>query len=353
AAMLNQVGIATVAKAKHLLILVASAGLKLAKFGGNASRPALLMQFNPANKFACLLARLHLRFVWHCQMLWRYAIGRRDQYLMPDQLSVVYESDNFIVINKEFDLSVNTASRWFNPLALNTQVFLAKHHRADPTAYHWYRFCHQIDHATSGLILLAYSQDAAMRASKAFLNRRVLKQYLAIVWGHFDTRDHVTVDRPIGWDRLDIAGSGDLRKHMVTETHYRCLDPKPAFSQVVPLERGLYNGLPATKVLLLLKHGRTHQLRVHTSCIGHPIVGDVKYSRREADFRCHRMMLHAYRLQARLPRLSETIDCQAEDPFVPESDANWQPESVQNDYAVFKDCARILESGEQLTVDKL
>uniref|UniRef100_A0A8D0GIJ1 Pseudouridine synthase RsuA/RluA-like domain-containing protein n=1 Tax=Sphenodon punctatus TaxID=8508 RepID=A0A8D0GIJ1_SPHPU len=102
-----------------------------------------------------------------------------------------------------------------------------------------------------------------------------------------------------------------------------CENPKPCQSELIVLEHGLYGGDPVTKVLLQPLTGRTHQLRVHCSAAGHPIVGDFTYSLKK-DSSPYRMMLHAYYL--RIPTSKELIEVSAPDPFIPAMDSNWVPQ---------------------------
>uniref|UniRef100_A0A8C0AV10 RNA pseudouridine synthase domain containing 1 n=1 Tax=Buteo japonicus TaxID=224669 RepID=A0A8C0AV10_9AVES len=104
-----------------------------------------------------------------------------------------------------------------------------------------------------------------------------------------------------------------------------CENPKPCQSELIVLEHGSYSGDPVTKVLLQPLTGRTHQLRVHCSAIGHPIVGDFTYSHKK-DSSPYRMMLHAYYL--RIPTGKELIEVCAPDPFVTAMDSNWVPHHV-------------------------
>lgn len=133
-----------------------------------------------------------------------------------------------------------------------------------------------------------------------------------------------------------------------------CENPKPCQTELTVLEYGLYDGDPVTKVLLqpltgnyyhlfpvsgreackavrtfwllifIFVSGRTHQLRVHCSAIGHPIVGDFTYSL-GVDNSPYRMMLHAYLLHIPLEPLPHLL-VTAEDPFVPEVDPKWVPQ---------------------------
>ncbi|CAF89720.1 unnamed protein product, partial [Tetraodon nigroviridis] len=102
-----------------------------------------------------------------------------------------------------------------------------------------------------------------------------------------------------------------------------CEKPKTCRSELAVLEYGLYDGEPVTKALLQPLTGRTHQLRVHCSAIGHPIVGDVTYSC-GADAGPYRMMLHAHLLH--LPLEPQPLLVCAGDPFVPSVDPKWLPQ---------------------------
>ena len=99
-----------------------------------------------------------------------------------------------------------------------------------------------------------------------------------------------------------------------------CDKAKAAHTRLLTLERGLYDGYPATRVLLKPITGRRHQLRLHCSILGHTIVGDFTYSDRK-DLTPYRMFLHSHRLV--LPTNLEQLDVNAGDPFAP--DCHWKP----------------------------
>lgn len=127
-----------------------------------------------------------------------------------------------------------------------------------------------------------------------------------------------TLDFSIG------KNSSEGKTHMMCiEGTEGCENPKPCQTELTVLEYGLYDGDPVTKVLLQPLTGRTHQLRVHCSAIGHPIVGDFTYSS-GADDAPYRMMLHAHLL--RIPLEPEPLLVTAGDPFLPVEDAKWLPQ---------------------------
>nr|WP_316638390.1 RluA family pseudouridine synthase [uncultured Roseateles sp.] len=140
---------------------------------------------------------------------------------------------------------------------------------------------HRLDMATSGLLLLARGAEMQRRLSLAFAERRVHKQYVAVVHGLLAAPDWCLIDLPVGADWPNrprqqvchVRGKPSL-------TRYRCISQDgQAQTSRVELE-------PLT--------GRTHQLRVHLLALGHPIVGDGLYAERQD--RALRLHLHATEL---------------------------------------------------------
>ncbi|KAK3263370.1 hypothetical protein CYMTET_27820, partial [Cymbomonas tetramitiformis] len=150
------------------------------------------------------------------------------------------------------------------------------------------RFCHQLDFATSGLLLAAKSQKAAGAVGKLFKTREISKQYMAIVYGH-PKEDKWTIEAPIGKDENDPKGF----KMCVLE------GAKDSITDFEVLQRGYYTvpgkafGAEVSKVLVKPRTGRRHQIRVHLQQSGHPIVGDAAYA---DDSDAFRMFLLAHKL---------------------------------------------------------
>ncbi|XP_068002608.1 RNA pseudouridylate synthase domain-containing protein 1-like isoform X2 [Melanerpes formicivorus] len=208
-----------------------------------------------------------------------------------DNLCILYQSSDFIVVNKHWDLRIDS-KLWF---------------------------CHQLDFSTSGALCVALNKAAAGSAYRCFRDRLVTKAYLALVRGHVSQR-RMTISYAIGKNTTE-----GMTHMMCIDGTEGCDNPKPCQSELIVLERGSYSGDPVTKVLLQPLTGRTHQLRVHCSAIGHPIVGDFTYSHRQ-DSSPYRMMLHAYYL--RIPTSTELIEVCAPDPFLTSMDSNWVPQQV-------------------------
>ncbi|KAG7459389.1 hypothetical protein MATL_G00210140 [Megalops atlanticus] len=235
-----------------------------------------------------------------------------------ENLRVLYHSADFIVVNKHWDIRIDS-KMWYEKQTVQSQLRHRFPELADPGTYYGFRFCHQLDFSTSGALCVALNKAAAGRAYRCFKERLVTKAYLALVRGLVES-DRMTLNFAIG------KNTSEGKTHMMCiEGVEGCENPKPCQTELLVLEYGSYNGDPVTKVLLQPLTGRTHQLRVHCSAIGHPIVGDFTYSLR-ADSAPYRMMLHAYLL--RIPLEQEPIQVTAPDPFLPSLDASWVPQQT-------------------------
>ncbi|XP_005662293.1 RNA pseudouridylate synthase domain-containing protein 1 isoform X1 [Sus scrofa] len=244
-----------------------------------------------------------------------------------ENLCVVYRSHDFLVVNKHWDVRIDSKA-WRETLTLQKQLRHRFPELADPdTCYGFrcagmgHRFCHQLDFSTSGALCVALNKAAAGSAYRCFKDRRVTKAYLALVRGHIQ-ESRVTISYAIG------KNSTEGRTHtMCIEGTQGCENPKPSLTELVVLEHGLYGGDPVSKVLLQPLTGRTHQLRVHCSALGHPIVGDLTYGQASGrEDQPFRMMLHAFYL--RVPTCTERVEACTPDPFVPALDACWSPHTL-------------------------
>lgn len=234
------------------------------------------------------------------------------------ELPVLYRSDHFIVVDKRFDLKVNSD----DPTDTVTVATLLRRQYpdlVDSNAFHGFRFVHRLDYATSGCLCIALTKKGARWGHKAFANRYVTKHYLALIRGHLssDKGQVIDVDVAIGKDSSET----DCHR-MCSSDNIACREPRDARTTIVLLQHGFYGEEPVSKVLLIPHTGRTHQLRVHCCHLGHCIVGDYMYSKR-TDTAPFRMMLHA--LQLIIPMKRETVSVISCDPFVPEMDNLWKP----------------------------
>ncbi|PRD19904.1 UNVERIFIED_CONTAM: rpusd1 [Trichonephila clavipes] len=234
-----------------------------------------------------------------------------------EDLNVLYLSDHFLVVNKACDIPINADTAEKHPVTVATQLNHRFPHLADPSVKFGFRFCHRLDYSTSGVLAIALNKIAAKQSGVAFNAKKTHKYYLALVHGHVE-EDTIVINKAIGYDSRP-----DFSYRMCSSDKEYCIQPKWAKTKLLVLQRGTYNGKPATKLLMKLVTGRRHQLRVHCHEIGHTIVGDYTYSNK-TDIYPYRMFLHAYRLV--LPSKIEGIDISTEDPFSEHEPRNkWCP----------------------------
>lgn len=233
-----------------------------------------------------------------------------------DSLCVLYQSDDYIVVDKHWDIRIDS-KMWYEKQTVQSQLRLRFPELADPGTYYGFRFCHQLDFSTSGALCVALNKAAAGRAYRCFKDRRVTKAYLALVRGWVEA-ERMTIGFSIG------KNTSEGKTHMMCiEGTEGCENPKPCQTELTVLEYGLYDGDPVTKVMLQPLTGRTHQLRVHCCALGHAIVGDYTYSL-GADSAPYRMMLHAHLLH--IPLEPQPLQATAADPFLAATDPKWLPQ---------------------------
>ena len=246
----------------------------------------------------------------------------------PIPLDVVYEDDDIIAVNKQPGLIVHPARGNWSGTLLNALAYYFQQHQANigdlPVRDEAYRpgVVHRLDRDTSGIMLLAKSEMALWRLGRQFELRRVHKVYMAIVHGHMELEKDV-IDLPIGQHP---------RVREKYAVHHRTGLPfgaisKPAVTEYIVHERlggGKTGKPPFTLVEFRPQTGRTHQLRVHSSYLGHPIVGDSLYGggpiyRSQLEGRGNeaegpiitRQALHARQIEFQHPRTLQMMTLQA------------------------------------------
>ena len=222
----------------------------------------------------------------------------------PIPLDILYEDDHFLALNKQADLIVHPArGRWSGTL-VNGLVNYGK--KWSLAGGNWRPgILHRLDRNTTGVMLVAKSEEAHWRLARQFENRTIQKTYVAVCHGVPAMLGDV-IDRPIGQDRyvrekqavrkLEAGGKPAVTLYEVTETF-----DSPADVTLVDSEHPSDKKLPRpperfSLVRLTPKTGRTHQLRVHMASVGHPMVGDHMYGGRtfqRSDFVFARQALHA------------------------------------------------------------
>ncbi|CAG9790586.1 unnamed protein product [Diatraea saccharalis] len=200
----------------------------------------------------------------------------------------LYESENFLVVNKPFDMYINSDDE--NEKNTVTCHIASPDSHMSSSAYPLH-FVQRLDYSTSGVLCIAKTKGAAARAGRLFEKRETRKYYLAVVRGHVNC-EVADIEFDVGVDPLTAHSSHKMMAKVSSASE--CTESRRAHTRMLVLETGLYDGDPVTVVLLKPITGRRHQLRVHCSAIGHTILGDYTYSNR-LDNSPHRMFLHATR----------------------------------------------------------
>lgn len=215
----------------------------------------------------------------------------------PLPLAVLYDDEDLVVVNKPAGMVVHPAAGH----ARGTLVNALLHHVSGLSGIGGRErpgIVHRLDRGTSGVMVVAKHDRAHQSLSKQFHDRQVGKEYVALVWGAM--RGTPVIDRPIGRDPRH-------RQRMSS----RARRARPATTRVLRAE-----SLGGVSLLRLsLGTGRTHQIRVHLSEAGHPIVGDALYGgvRRRVPARLSavaglgRPFLHAAQITFQHPRDGRTL----------------------------------------------
>lgn len=217
-------------------------------------------------------------------------------------LDILYEDEHLIIINKPAGLVVHPAPGHYNGTLVNALLYHCDN-LAGIGGVERPGIVHRLDKDTTGAIVVAKSDRAHQNLQKQIKAKTALREYWAVVCGSFN-EDRGTIDLPIGRHPKD-------RKKMA----------------VVPVEKGGREAVTEWEVIerlgnytlmrFLLQTGRTHQIRVHSTHLGHPLVGDLTYgSGGSLKVNLTGQALHAYKLTLQHPLLDYTIEAIA--PLPPE-----------------------------------
>ncbi|MBR2137731.1 MAG: RluA family pseudouridine synthase [Bacilli bacterium] len=190
-------------------------------------------------------------------------------------IDILYEDNDIIVVNKQSGMVVHPG----NGNHSHTLVNALMGHTDDLSDEGGSERCgivHRIDKDTSGILLIAKTNEAHRILSDGFKNKTIDRKYIALVHGVIDNNKG-KINAPIGRSKTD------RKKMCITDEN-----SKNAVTNFVVLER-FHN---ATLVECILETGRTHQIRVHMEYIGHPVVNDPVYGRRKK-INDYGQMLHA------------------------------------------------------------
>jgi 23S rRNA pseudouridine1911/1915/1917 synthase len=214
---------------------------------------------------------------------------------VPD-FEVVYEDPDVMVVDKPAGLVTHPAPGHRGP----TLAGALRGRAAGGPDPERAGIVHRLDRDTSGLLVVAKTEEAHAALSAQLKAREVGREYLALVEGELEAESG-TVDAPIGRDRA--------RRTVVSTRSDR---PRDAVTHFEVIER-----LPARTLLRVrLETGRTHQIRAHLAAIGHPVCGDPQYGGRPCgrELGLERQFLHAGKLMFSHPRTRELLVCESKPP---------------------------------------
>ena len=226
---------------------------------------------------------------------------KEDEALPEDiPLDIVYEDDSIIVINKPSGMVVHPAPGNYTGTLVNALLYHCKDSLSGIGGVARPGIVHRIDKDTSGLLVVAKTDGAHAALSEELKYHGIKREYRALVVGGFK-EDTGTVDYPIGRHPIDRKKMAVIRdgSHTCREarTHYKVLE---RFGNI-------------SYLALELETGRTHQIRVHMSYTGHPLLGDEVYGKNKTQFELKHpslfdgQALHACRLSLTHPKSGERM----------------------------------------------
>ena len=221
-------------------------------------------------------------------------LGEKIEVLIPEEenidieaenipLDVVYENDDFIVINKSYGMVVHPAYGNYSGTLVNALLYYTNNTNNLSSVNGNIRpgIIHRLDKDTSGLILVAKNNYAHAKLASMFIDKTIHKTYLCIVKGNFSEENlSGRIENLIGRDSKDRKKMAVVKENgKIAISNYKVIEQVEGYSLVE----------------VAIETGRTHQIRVHMKSINHVILGDSVYGTEDKNVK--RQMLHAYKLE--------------------------------------------------------
>lgn len=213
-------------------------------------------------------------------------------------LDIVYEDNDLLVVNKPKGMVVHPAAGNYNGTLVNALLYHCKDSLSGINGVIRPGIVHRIDKDTSGLLIVAKNDTAHLSLAQQIKEHSFHRAYYAVVYGNIK-EDSGTVHQPIGRhprERKKMAVTDRNSKDAVT--HYEVLKRYGNF----------------TYIRCILETGRTHQIRVHMSYIGHPLAGDSVYGPKKVITSLGGQCLHAGEIGFVHPRTNEYMEFKSELP---------------------------------------
>lgn len=212
-------------------------------------------------------------------------------------LDVIYEDKDIIVINKPKGMVVHPANGNPNGTLVNAVMNICKDSLSGIGGEVRPGIVHRLDKDTSGIIIVAKNDKAHINLSEQIKNHEVKKTYIALVRGVIKENE-ATINMPIGRSTKDRKKMDVTEKGKNAITHFKVLARSDKY----------------TLLMVNIETGRTHQIRVHLSHIGYPIIGDEVYSNGKNEWNIQGQCLHAWKLKFVHPINGNEMELKAELP---------------------------------------
>lgn len=211
-------------------------------------------------------------------------------------LNIVYEDDDLIVVNKPQGMVVHPAAGNYSGTLVNALLYHCGSSLSGINGVIRPGIVHRIDKDTAGLLVVAKNNEAHIALAEQLKQKKANRRYIALVNGN--VREAGIVNKPIGRSLADRKKMAVVPGGREAVTHYR---PIEYYERYTLLE-------------CVLETGRTHQIRVHMSSIGHPIAGDKVYGASNDKIKANGQLLFAKTLGFVHPTLGEYMEFSAELP---------------------------------------
>ena len=199
-------------------------------------------------------------------------------------LEIIYEDKDIIVVNKPKGMVVHPANGNPDGTLVNAVMAICKDSLSGIGGELRPGIVHRLDKDTSGIIIVAKNDKAHINLSEQIKNHKVEKTYIALVKGNVK-ENQATINMPIGRSNKDRKKMAVTKNGKTAITHFKVLKRYDKY----------------TLLEVKIETGRTHQIRVHLSQIGYPIVGDMVYSNGKNEWGIEGQCLHAKSLKFKHP----------------------------------------------------
>ena len=237
---------------------------------------------------------------------YRLSFGNRVEVTLPEAkepdiepenipLDILYEDQDIIMVNKPKQMVVHPAPGHYEGTLVNAIMFHCKDELSGINGVLRPGIVHRIDKDTTGSIIICKNDEAHRKIAQQLKEHSITRKYRAIVYGRI-MEDEGTVNAPIGrhpTDRKKMAINEKNGKPAVT--HYKVLERFDKY----------------TYIECQLETGRTHQIRVHMTSIGHPLLGDEVYGNVKCPFKLEGQTLHAMTIGFIHPTTGEYVEYEA------------------------------------------